>query len=198
MPRIALLLIPALVFTVGSSLPTEAASCDAKFVVTDVNFPPASHITRRQRTTIRARLTGRCLTGSKPDELKILQLVQLQNLGYYDAEVLDPDMTVIDSGRHPQPVSLTLRFNEGSVYRVRDITWSGTQAISTDRIASISDLRAGDVLSINKVEEVLDTVRLLYHALGFLDVTITPKIHPNKERHWAVVNYEVSEGAQYP
>jgi hypothetical protein len=46
--------------------------------------------------------------------------------------------------------------------------------------------------------QTLDTVRLLYHALGYPDVAIEPTIQDDDEGHWANVKYTVSEGARYP
>jgi hypothetical protein len=44
---------------------------------------------------------------------------------------------------------------------------------------------------------MLDTVRMLYHAIGYWDVEITLEIQRLKEGQ-AIVNYKVSEGAWYP
>lgn len=195
---ILLVLFLVLVLPIGTLCQAAAATCDAQFVVTEVSLPPDSDLTTRQQTIVRAHLTGRCFSGTKPNELSNWELAQLGNLGYYDAKVEEPTVTVLDASRHPQPVSLSLKFTKGARYRVREITWLGIQAISMERIASISELSPHDILDLSKVEETLDTVRLLYHAIGYPGVVITPQIQCDKNGHSAIVNYIVSEGAQYP
>lgn len=197
MARPLLTIFLALVFVISGLLPAAAATCDAKFVVTEVNLPASSQLTSRQQSTLRGGLIGRCFSGSKPGELSTWEHAALANLGYFDATVSEPTVRIVDSSRHPQPVALNLEFIEGARYRIRDITWSGIQAISNERIVSISELHPGDILNYSKVHEMLDTVRMLYHAIGYWDVEITLEIQRLKEGQ-AIVNYKVSEGAWYP
>ena len=150
---------------VGSpSIATPQDSCDKQFVVSQVNLPMTTQLSSSEQATIRARLIGRCFDDQQVAELAGRVRDTLQSFGYFRATV-SPTIAVVDVSRHPQPVSLNLEVVEGARYKVREITWLGIKAISSEQIVPISQIRPEDILDMSKVRETLEAVRRLYAAV---------------------------------
>jgi hypothetical protein len=130
-----------------------------------VTLPTTTQLSPREQATIRARLIGRCFDDQQVGELAGPVRDTLQSFGYFRATVSQPTITIVDVSRHPQPVSLNVEVVEGARYKVREITWSGIKAVSSEQIVPISQIRPEDILDMSKVRETLEAVRRLYAAV---------------------------------
>lgn len=193
MPR-CVLFLSLLVFAIPAA---AHKTCPEPFVVTAVNLPANSHLTSHQQAMMRAKLTGRCF-GRKPGELVRWFSSELDRFGYLNAKISEPTVAILDPTRHPQPVALTVEFVEGPRFKIREITWHGINAISVEQIVAVSVLQPGDVYDINKEQEIADTVSVLYHALGYWKVVITPRMQSDDAAGDVTLNYTVVEGAYSP
>jgi outer membrane protein assembly factor BamA len=172
-------------------------SCDKQFVVSQVNLPTTTHLSRSEQAAIRARLIGHCFDDQQLGELAARVRDALQNFGYLRATVSEPSITVADASRHPQPVSLNVEIEQGAHYQVREIEVIGSRVVTSDQIISVSQIQLGDVLDMSKVRETVKAVRRLYAATGYDKVSIAAQV-----RFLAglgvCVAFKVVEGAQSP
>ena len=116
-----------------------------------MTLPTTTQLSPREQATIRARLIGRCFDDQQVGELAGPVRDTLQSFGYFRATVSQPTITIVDVSRHPQPVSLNVEVVEGARYKVREITWSGIKAVSSEQIVPISQIRPEDILDMSKV-----------------------------------------------
>lgn len=106
-------------------------------------------------------------------------------------------MTMVDPGRHPQTVSLSLEVQEGPRYRVDSIVIGGDRALEADQIRSIVPFQPGSFLDMSKVHAAALAIQKLYRANGFLKVTILPTVRMLTGLRVSV-NFEIREGPQSP
>ena len=184
-------------FVGSSSIAAPQDSCDKQFVVSQVNLPMTTQLSSSEQATIRARLIGRCFDDQQVAELAGRVRDTLQSFGYFRATV-SPTIAVVDVSRHPQPVSLNLEVVEGARYKVREITWLGIEAISSEQIVPISQIRPEDILDMSKVRETLEAARRLYAAIGYPKASIVPEVQVHEAGHWVSLYFRVVEGAQSP
>ncbi len=187
----------AVCFVGSPSIAAPQDSCDKHFVVSQVSLPMTTQLSPREQATIRAGLIGRCFDDQQLAELAGRVRDTLQSFGYFRATV-SPTIAVVDVSRHPQPVSLNLEVVEGARYKVREITWLGVTAISSEQIIPISQIRPEDILDMSKVRETLEAARKLYVALGYPTASIASKIEVHEVGHWVSLYFTVVEGGQSP
>jgi outer membrane protein assembly factor BamA len=194
------LVVFLLAFAFVGSSPTTAAqgSCDKQFVISQVSLPTTTQLSPSEQATIRVRLVGRCFDDRQLGELADRVRDTLQSFGYYCATVSEPTLTVVDVSRHPQPVSLNVEIVEGARYKVREISWLGVQAVSSEQVFSISQIHPEDILDTSKVRETLEAVRRLYAALGYPTASVVPRVEVHEAGHWVSLYFNVAEGAQSP
>jgi outer membrane protein assembly factor BamA len=198
MPRVLAALFLMLAFLGIPLLTTAQISCQKQFVISEVILPTTTQLTPGELAATRTRLIGRCFDDGKVRELSDRVRDALQSFGYFRASVSEPSVTVVDFSRRPQPVSLNIEFAEGARYKVREIIWSGIEAVSTDQIVSVSQIHPEDILDTSKVRDLLEAVRRLYIAIGYPNVTIAPEVQVHEAGHWVSLNFSVLEGAQTP
>src|SRR5262249_14586313 len=167
MRSFCVLFLVALAF-VGSPSIAAQDSCDKQFAVSQVSLQATTELSTREQATIRSLMMGRCFDEQQMGELASRVRETLHTSGYFRATVSAPMITRVDATRHPQPVSLNVDFVEGARYKVREITWSGIKALSSEQVFSISQIGPEDTLDMSKVRETLDAVRRLYAAIGYL------------------------------
>ena len=202
MRSLLVLTFVGLAFVGSCSIAAAQESCDEQFVVSQVNLPTTTPLPPREQAAIRARLTGNCFDGQQVGELADQVRDTLQTLGYFRAIVSEPTITIVDGSRHPQPVSLKVEFAEGARHRVREIVWSGMNALTADQLFALSLIRPGDILDTGKVRETLETVRRLYVAVGYPKASIVSEIEGAEDvrqhRHLMRVRFNVVEGSPSP
>jgi outer membrane protein assembly factor BamA len=185
--------------SIGTSIAAAQPSCDEQYVVSRVNLAMTTQLPTNEQVTIRARLIGYCFSSQQVGELADRVRDTLQTFGYFRAIASEPAITIVDGNRHPQPVSVKVRFAEGSRYRVSEIVWSGTKGLTADQLFSISLIRPADILDTSKVQETVATVRRLYAAVGYPAASIVPQIEVVEDaRHLVRVRFSVVEGTQSP
>jgi outer membrane protein assembly factor BamA len=198
MDRPLVVSLVALALLAVAPLVAAQDSCDKQFVVSQVNLPTTTYLSRSERAAIRARLIGLCFDDQQLGELAVTVRDKLLSLGYLRATVSQPDITIADASRHPQPVSVNVEFEEGARYKVREIEWSGFRAVSSDQLISIAQVQIEDVLFMSKVRETVEAVRKLYAANGYLKASIVPQVRVQEVGQGATVIFRVVEGARSP
>ena len=190
--------LAAFAFVAGPPIAAAQDSCDEQFVVSQVSLPTTTQLSPSEQAAIRARLIGRCFDDQQLGELAGRVRDTLQGFGYFRATVSEPTVTIADVSRHPQPVSLNVEVAEGARYKVREISWSGIKAVSSEQVFSISQIRPEDILDMSRVRETLEAVRSLYAAIGYPKASIVLQVQVHEAGHWASVDFSVVEGAQSP
>ena len=183
------------VFVSFSSVADAQESCAKQFVVSQVVLA-ATHLSRGEQAALRTRLIGSCFDDQQVSELAGKVRHTLVSFGYLQATVSEPTITIANADRYPQLVSVNVEFEEGARYKVREITWLGFRAVSSDQLMSVSQVQIEDVLDMSKVQATMEAVRKLYAANGYPRASIVPQVQSQKTGIGATVEFKISEGAQ--
>jgi outer membrane protein assembly factor BamA len=195
MRRPLVLGLVAFTFFAVASFVAAQDSCDKQFVVSGVDLPTKTHLSRSEQAAIKASLIGDCFDDEQLGALTAGVQHVLESFGYLRATVSQPSITIVDGTRHPQLVSLNVEVEEGSRYKVREIMVTGYRTLDPDQISSFCQIQVDDFLDMRKVHETADALRRLYAANGFLRASIVPQVR-FKERLGVSVAFQIVEGPQ--
>ena len=169
-PLVALFLLSASQF-LGAQDP-----CHKQFVVSEVVLPTTTHLPATEQATIRVRLIGRCFDNQQLAQLASEVRGVLESLGYLQATILVPSLTVSDTSRHPQPVSLDFEVKEGARYKVREIQLNGYRAVSSEQIMALSETQIEEFFDGTKMRQTAAAIRKLYAANGYNSASVFPDV----------------------
>ncbi len=171
--------------------------CKKQFVVSQVNLQTENGLATSEQAAVRARLIGLCFDSEETGEFRHQVLVALYDFGYLDATVSEPSITVSDSSRLPESVSLDVEFDEGVHYWVREVVVVGNREVPADQAFSVSQIRLGDFLDMVKVQQTVEAIRRLYAANGYSKASIAPSVR-RSDGHSLCVTFAVMEGPRSP
>jgi outer membrane protein assembly factor BamA len=97
----------------------------------------------------------------------------------------------------PEEIPIYIPCEPGSIYRWKDATWSGNNALSIITLTKILGVKPDEVANGMAFEGGLDRIREEYGHLGYLDAKVAPV--PTYDDAARTVSYaiSVSEGTQY-
>jgi outer membrane protein insertion porin family len=98
----------------------------------------------------------------------------------------------VDAARAAEGVTLT--FSLYLHYRVGDIELEGLTRGDRTRAQRELSVRAGEILSLNDVEESAAAIEEMLHQHGYLDATVDPETNFNRARNIADVTFHVTSG----
>jgi hypothetical protein len=144
-------------------------SCHKQFVVSEVVLPTTTQLPASEQAAVRVRLIGRCFDNQQLGQLASEVRGVLESLGYLQAAVPEPSITVSDASRHPQPVSLDFEVKEGARYKVREIQLNGYRTLSSEQIMALSETQIEEFFDGNKMRQTAQfpqANRLTVHILA--------------------------------
>ena len=122
--------------------------------------------------------------------------------GYLAARVGQPSIRTLEDSADGETrwIALDVPLTEGEQYRVGAFTVEGATSVPTDYLASLFNVRRGDVYSEKEIREGLNKARELYGALGRFEFTAYPDLDPKaggSEGSIVNVTLRVNEGPRY-
>lgn len=129
------------------------------------------------------------------DEQKIIAYYGTK--GYPDAKI--SDVIVAPTGEETDDViylSITYKIEEGALWTIGDISFTGNTVFSTDDIESKVSIKSGDVYNAEDIAIMLDNVGSLYYDAGYIRAILNPI--ENRDSETNTISYDVSimEGPQ--
>jgi outer membrane protein assembly factor BamA len=98
------------------------------------------------------------------------------------------------SPRESQGTTSTSNVADASGYTIREINWSGIQAIPFPDIAAVLKIQVQDRVEMSKVQATVEALRSLYRARGYAEVAIVPRFEVHEAGHWVAVYFAIREG----
>jgi outer membrane protein assembly factor BamA len=97
----------------------------------------------------------------------------------------------------PDNVLIVAPIDRGAAYAWSGVTWAGNQAITSETLDKLAELKPGETADGTKVELTWEKARNLYSRSGYLDMNLDPS--PQFDDAALRVHYKVaiSEGPQY-
>ena len=125
-------------------------------------------------------------------------LYDLQTRGYYKAKVSDPQIKVLSQTPRREVVAATLNVSEGELYRLQDINFTNTRAVSPLELRQQFPLQNGDIFDMAKIQQGLDGIRRLYASKGYGSVTAVPSVRLDEAAHTVSLSFDLEEGSTAP
>jgi outer membrane protein assembly factor BamA len=119
-----------------------------------------------------------------------------QERGYFDADVTNLDIRVLDPLANRQPVRIEAEVREGPLFKFAGFNFTGNQAISADELRKMLPLHVGEIFSTGKVRSGLDSLRQEYSAKGFLEFYVIPETDKTGGDR-LTLTFDIAEGKQY-
>jgi outer membrane protein assembly factor BamA len=129
-------------------------------------------------------------------EVKARNRNAFQERGYFDADVTNLNIQVLDPLANKKPVRIEADVMEGPLFKFAGFNFAGNQAISADELRKMLPLHVGEIFGTGKIRSGLDSLRKEYAAKGFLDFYVVPetdKIGGGR----LTLTFDVTEGKRY-
>ena len=179
------------------SLPLNAqASSPAnnrRILVSDVKISGVRAIGTDELESITSTLTGRIFD----DEEEITERLRFafQDYGYFASQIDSVRVRSSDALADPKPVTIEAVVTEGPRFKMGDLRFTGNHAISSEELKSAIPIKKGDLFSRSKIGSGLESLRILYSKLGYIDFTPLPNTEVAVDS--IDFNIDVDEGRQY-
>lgn len=129
----------------------------------------------------------------KEDRSKLIEFYNKN--GYRDAEIIEEKQVPLEKNR----IGLSIAINEGTQYKVRNITWVGNTKYPSENLSLILGLSKGDIYDQVKIQERLfsddDAVTSQYMDQGYLFFSVEP-LEANIDGDSIDLEMRVYEGPQ--
>jgi outer membrane protein insertion porin family len=131
-----------------------------------------------------------------------------QTKGYFKALVGDPKTQIHDTAgvkwympfksSPGKAVDITIPVEEGARYRLKEITFSGNQAVKNTKVLrSLFKIKDGDIFDTEAIRKGLEALRKNYAALGYINFTPVPNTEADDEKKTISLRIDVDEGKQF-
>ena len=144
---------------------------------------------------IRGKQIGGCFDDDA-DQLEERLRAEFQNRGYFRVVVKSLNMKAGDPLVVPKPVALDAEVEEGPLYRLAGIKFSGNRALSGAQLRTAFSLKKADLFDREKIAAGLDGLRELYAKHGFIDFMCVPDTELLSNAT-ILLTMSVEEGPQY-
>lgn len=218
--------------TVRSEIrPLPPASVDLTFVVREgpkvkvgrIKFEGNHHVTTRElRHAMRftrpigiphsiflENLFAKTYDATKLDDDMELVREDLQNHGYFKANVGEPQTVIRDTGHEGfhipllqhgpgKAMDITVPIDEGERYRLGEITFKGNKAITnTKALRALFPLKDGDIFNRQKIAKGLENLKNAYGTQGFINFTSIPTPTFDEQKKTVAFEIDIDEGKQF-
>jgi TonB family protein len=115
-----------------------------------------------------------------------------QNRGYFKVEVTVIPKVISDSPEG-QVVSVSATVNPGSIYRLKNLTFTGATAFTTHELDAMFPIAPGDIMAGDKIRKGLNNLRSAYGAKGYKDYSCAPHTELEDSNHTIALRIEIAE-----
>lgn len=121
------------------------------------------------------------------DKEKIIEFYK--GKGYLDAQIVSDSIWY---GTEKKDLFIRIEINEGQLYRFGEVSWTGNQLFSTEKLGDMIKFKEGEVYSQDKYEETLGNIYSLYQEDGYLYVQVEDKTTTRQDT--VNIAYNLAEG----
>lgn len=123
--------------------------------------------------------------------------VKWQEHGYFKAKVKTVQADLLSSSPDQLVAAVTVYIEEGSLYRLGDITFRNATVFSPEQMRALFPFQAGDVFNTDNLRRGLDGLRNLYGTQGYINVTSVPEVQIDEANRRISLMIDVDEGKQF-
>jgi hypothetical protein len=154
-----------------------------------------TQISSDELNRIRGKLIGGCFDDDS-DQLQERLRAEFQNRGYFRVMVKSLNIKLGDPLLVPKPVALDAEVEEGPLYKLAGIKFSGNRGLSAAQLRTMFPLKKADLFDREKIAAGLDRLLVLYAKHGFIDFMCVPDTE-FLSNTTIFLTLSVKEGPQY-
>ena len=180
---------------VGQNDKSKGPKSGDAIVLQEVLISGTATLNSEQLNDISNSLTSK--TMADDDELPGEYLkYEFQQRGYFDAEITNLKVVPLDPLAKKKPVRIEAEVDEGPLFYLAEIKFTGNKTLSTDELRQLFPLHAGDVFDVEQVRLGIDNLRKQYSAKGFFECSPAPETQKTAAAQ-VTVTFAIEEGIQY-
>lgn len=187
----------------GASQRTKDMSRKIKVVIASVEFQDGDGLPDEIHAQIRKDIKKEFSTGpGTPDMDWVNELDEvavrgpLQEAGYFKAQA-NTTPYLIRAEAHQLKYAIRIEIESGPQFRLGKIRFADFTVFTEEELRKEVQLATGEIFDVAKIRDALDSIRRLYLAKGYIDLTIEPQMEIDDEKHQIALLLKVSEEAQY-
>jgi outer membrane protein insertion porin family len=120
-----------------------------------------------------------------------------QDRGYFKVQATGK-AKILSSSPASQRIAIKVQVDEGTQYRLGEITLRNNRAISgVAALRGLFPIKDGDIFSREKIAAGLQNMRTAYGELGYINFTSVPDTKFNDEKKTVDLTIDVDEGKQF-
>jgi outer membrane protein insertion porin family len=119
-----------------------------------------------------------------------------QRCGYFKVIVHDPAFTIVIRDSGSETVDVSVKVDEGEVYRLKEITFPNTSIFSARELRSQFPITDGDILDRDKIAEGLEGMRRLYASKGYSQFSAVPETRIDEIAHTISLSVNLDSGVR--
>ena len=120
-----------------------------------------------------------------------------QDLGYFRAVVDEPKLSFPAQTEGNRSAAITVKVEPGAQYRLGEIHFEKATIFPTARLEDLFRLRRGDLFSVTRMGDGLESLRNLYGIEGYINFVATPTPLIDESRRIISLVIFVDEGRPY-
>jgi outer membrane translocation and assembly module TamA len=179
---------------IGQSVPPSSAKI---VVVEDISVTNDSLVSSEHLKQLRQEITKQRYGQNAGNEIASLGRYELQEDGYFKANVEALDARVLTETPVQSTVAVTLRINEGRQYRLQTITFANNKTFSSSILRQAFAIKDHDVFDTGKIRQGLEELQKLYASEGYINIAPVPDTYPNDETGTVTLRVDLDEGKQF-
>ena len=120
-----------------------------------------------------------------------------RDIGYLRAVVAQPTLSLPAQTEGNISADITATVDPGAQYRLGEIHFERTSFFSSARLEDLFPLRRGDLFSVTRIGDGLESLRNLYGTEGYINTVATPTLSIDESRRIISLLIFVDEGRPY-
>lgn len=120
-----------------------------------------------------------------------------RDMGYLRAVVDEPKLSFPAQTEGNRSANITVKVEPGVQYRLGEIHFEKATIFPSARLEDLFPLRRGDLFSVTRIGDGLESVRNLYGTEGYINLVATPELLIDESRRIISLVIFVDEGRPY-
>ncbi len=180
---------------VGQSAKPKGPRSGDQIVVQEVVISGTTTLTSEELSDISNSLVAKTMRDEDDIPSEYLKY-EFEQRGYVDADITDFKIVPLDPLAKKKPVRIEASVDEGQLFHLAEVKFTGNSAFSTAELLQNLPLRPGDVFDVHKIEVGLQATLDHYLAKGFLEAGF-PHEETRAGAGLIMLTFNVDEGIQY-
>ncbi len=174
-------------------------------VFTDDELRGSLELTKERNMMTVFKGTDKFIQDKLEYDVGVNLLEKYREVGYLFARAGTPEVKIVEARRPgmigfrktKQQYYLTIPIEEGEQFFWNSFEVEGITNMDPAAVKASYGIIPGQVVNYTALKQASDSLKEMYSSTGYLDMTVVPDMHPDRENKTVDVTIRVSEGKQY-